>query len=148
MTRGRKPLVALGEAYGIAQKRGQVMEIASDRGDYFHFILFTGKIVTFIKIKRTLAKTSDPAGILREYQREIRHLSKVPLTPVSAREFWVRSPKGHWQFFHVGNDDVTEIAPDGQVPPGTGLPLEIPETQTIDPLLDRGTTLDQVPPEG
>lgn len=133
MTRGRRPLVALGEAYGIAQKRGKVMEVAGNRNDHFHFMLFTGSLVTFIKIKRTLTKTCDPTGILEEYQREIRHLSKVPLTPVSAREFWVRSPKGNWQFFHVGNDDVTEIASDGQVPPGTGLPLEVPETPATDP---------------
>ncbi len=148
MTRGRRPLVAIREAHEIAQKRGKVMEIANDRNDHFHLMLFTGSLVTFIKIKRTITKSCDPAGILKEYQREIRHLSKVPLTPVSAREFWVRSPKGNWQFFHVGNDDVTEIASGGQVPPGTGLPLEVPKTPATDPLLNRGTNPDQVPPEG
>ncbi|MEN6395476.1 MAG: hypothetical protein ABFC78_03220 [Methanoregula sp.] len=120
MTRGRRPLITLKEANDIATKRGQVMEIFSARSDHFHLILFTGSLTTFVKIKRTRAKTSDTAGILHDYQREIRHLTRVPQTPVSAREFWVRSPKGSWQFFRVGKDHVAEIQQDGSGLPGTG----------------------------
>jgi len=48
MTRGRPPLVALKEAYGIAMKRGQVIPVSEGRCDHFHFILFTENRVTFI----------------------------------------------------------------------------------------------------
>ncbi len=138
MTRGRRPLLALKEAYDIALKRGQIMEIYSDRSDHFHFILFTGNLTTFVKIKRTRAKTSDTAGILHEYQREIRHISRIPLTPVTSCEFWVRSPKGIWQFFRVEKKLVTEIQPDGSGLPGTGLLPGIPATPVfgVDPAGD------------
>jgi len=142
MTRGRRPVLALKEAYDTATKRGQVMEIYSDRSDHFHFILFTGSLTTFIKIKRTRAKTSDTAGILHDYQREIRHLSRVPLTPVSSREFWVRSPKGSWQFFRVENNLVTEIQPDGSGLPGT------PATPVSGALPDGYTDLEKAPSKG
>ncbi len=114
MTRGRKPLVALSEAYDIARKRGRIVEYADGRSDRFHFILFTGTLVTFIRVKRVLSKTNDPAGILEAYRREIRALAQVPKTPVSARELWVRSPRGAWQFFSVGDTTLTENGPDGQ----------------------------------
>jgi hypothetical protein len=117
MTRGRKPLVALSEAYDIARKRGRIVEYADGRSDRFHFILFTGPLVTFVRVKRVLSKTNDPAGILEAYQREIRQLAKVPKTPVSARELWVRSPRGAWQFFSVGDTSLTENGPDGQAFP-------------------------------
>jgi len=148
MTRGRRPLLALKEAYDTATKRGQVMEIYSNRCDHFHFILFTGGLTTFIKIKRTRAKTSDTAGILHDYQREIRHLSRVPQTPVSAREFWVRSPKGSWQFFRVEKDLVTEIQPDGSVPSGTGFLPGIPGTPVSGALLAGDTGPEKVPSKG
>jgi hypothetical protein len=142
MTRGRRPVLALKEAYDTATKRGQVMEIYSDRSDHFHFILFTGSLTTFIKIKRTRVKTSDTAGILHDYQREIRHLSRVPLTLVSAREFWVRSPKGSWQFFRVEKDCVTEIQPDGSGLPG------IPATPVSGALLSGDTDPEKASSKG
>lgn len=133
MTRGRTPLVALSEAYDIARKRGRIVEYAEGRSDRFHFILFTEAQVTFIRVKRVLSKTNEPAGILEEYRREIRQLAKVPKTPVSSREFWVRSPRGAWQFFSVGDTSITETGPDGQAIiaplPGDVLPAgkQVPE---------------------
>lgn len=140
MTRGRRPYVALREAYEIAQKRGQVMEIYSNRSDHFHFILFTGDRVTFVKIKRTLAKTSDSCSVLHEYQREIRHLTRIPLTPVTSREFWVRSPGGSWQFFCLEKEKMTELRSDGAVIPGSDLPLGIPEPVVL-PAIPAGDTI-------
>lgn len=115
MTRGRQPLLALEEAYKIARRRGPVMESAPEPDDRFHFILFMEGRTVFIKIQRTRAQTSDPAGVLQEYHRGIRQLSKVPLTPVCAREFWVRSPRGTWQYFMIENMTAKELGTDGSV---------------------------------
>lgn len=112
MTRGRKPQTALDEAYGIAGKRGEVFEVAYGRNDHFHFLIFKGNSIVFVKIKRTLAHACDTAMIQKEYPREIRHLALVPPTMVSTREFWVRSPRGRWQFFTVETDGSVVPRPD------------------------------------
>jgi hypothetical protein len=125
MTRGRPPLVALREAYDIAMKRGQVMQVSEGRCDHFHFILFTENRVTFIKVKRTLSEISDPKEILQNYEREIRHLARVPLNSVDAREFWAMSPRRTFHFFLIGKDRIVELQADGAVMMGTGHLLEL-----------------------
>jgi len=151
MTRGRPPLVALKEAYGIAMKRGQVIPVSEGRCDHFHFILFTENRVTFIKVKRTLSKISDPKEILQNYEREIRHLARVPLNSVDAREFWAMSPRRTFHFFAIGKDRILELQADGSVMMGTGYPLELQKPKNA-PVLPAGKVpaADQIPahPEG
>jgi hypothetical protein len=118
MTRGRQPLRALEEAYVLAKKRGQIME-CPEKPDRYHFVLFTDDCTIFIRIQRTCSKESDPPGVLQDYRREIRQLAKVPLTPVSAREFWVRSPKGSWQYFLIEKETVKELDAGGSLLPVT-----------------------------
>lgn len=127
MTRGRPPLVALKEAYLIAMKRGQVMPVSEGRCDHFHFILFTDDRITFIKVKRMLSDMSDPKEILYNYEREIRHLARVPLNSVDTREFWVRSPRGTFHFFLIGKDRIFGLQADGSIMTGIDYPLELPQ---------------------
>ncbi|WAC05761.1 MAG: hypothetical protein OS112_03800 [Methanoregula sp.] len=127
MTRGRPPLVALKEAYLIAMKRGQVMPVSEGRCDHFHFILFTDDRITFVKVKRMLSDMSDPKEILYNYEREIRHLARVPLNAVDAREFWVRSPRGTFHFFLVGKERIFRLQADGSIMTGIDYPLELPQ---------------------
>ena len=138
MTRGRPPLVALREAYGIAMKRGQVMPVSEGRCDYFHFILFSENRVMFIKVKRLLSDISDPKEILYNYEREIRHLARVPLNTVDAREFWVRSPRGTFHFFLIGKDRIFGLQADGSVMAGIDYPLELPPKLKDAPALPAG----------
>ena len=138
MTRGRPPLVALKEAYDIAMKRGQVMPVSEGRCDYFHFILFSENRVMFIKVKRLLSDISDPKEILYNYEREIRHLARVPLNTVDAREFWVRSPRGTFHFFLIGKDRIFGLQADGSVMAGIDYPLELPPKPKDAPALPVG----------
>jgi len=119
MTRGRQPLRALDEAYAHAKRRGQIMEYPENFDERYHFILFTEGYTHFIRIQRTRSQVIDPIGVLHDYHREIRQLSKIPLTPVSAREFWVRSPKGSWQYFLIEKETVTELDAAGSLMPVT-----------------------------
>jgi len=125
MTRGRPPLVALKEAYLIAMKRGQVMPVSEGRCDHFHFILFSDNRVTFIKVKRTLSEISDSKEVLQNYEREIRHLARVPQNAVDAREFWVRSPRGTFHFFLIGKDRIFGLQADGSIMTGIDYPLVV-----------------------
>jgi hypothetical protein len=149
MTRGRRPLIALKEAYGIAMKRGQVIPVSEGRCDHFHFILFSENRVTFIKVKRTLTGISDPKEILQNYEREIRHLARVPLNTVDAREFWVRSPRRTFHFFLIDKDRILELQADGSVMTGTGYLPELPKP-AVPAVLPAGTdpATEQAPEKG
>jgi len=127
MTRGRPPNIALDEAEIIAERRGEVRVIPGTRSDAFELILFEEYRTIFVKVKRSLTQFSWLPDILRQYQREIVHLHRMPLTSVTAREFWVRHPKGNWQFFLVRHDSVIEIQADGTYIPPAVLPVNIPE---------------------
>jgi len=148
MTRGRQPLIALKEAHEIAMKRGQVLTISGERCDHFNLIIFTDCRTTFVKVKRTLSHISDPMEILHDYNREIKHLARIPLTAVAAREFWVRSPRGSWQFFLIGKDRIAEIQADGTIIPGTDHPLVMPKPKGPIALPAEGTSPEQVPAKG
>jgi hypothetical protein len=127
MTRGRRPNIALDEAETIAGRRGEVRVIPGTRSDAFDLIIFEEHRIIFVKVKRSLTQFSWLPDILRQYQREIVHLHRMPLTTVMAREFWVRHPKGNWQFFLVRHDSAIEIQADGTYVPPAVLPMNIPD---------------------
>jgi hypothetical protein len=66
--------------------------------------------------------------VLHQYQREITRLYQVPFTLVTVREFWIRSPRGKWQFFLIRHVSVIEIQADGTYEPRAALPVIIPGT--------------------
>jgi hypothetical protein len=113
MSRGRSPTRALDEAEKIAGRRGEVRLIPGKRGDSFDLIIFEGLRTIFVKVKRSLTKFSWPLEVLHQYQREIAHIHRIPLTVVTAREFWVRHPDRTWQFFLIRHDSIVEIGAGG-----------------------------------
>ncbi len=123
MTRGRRPLVALKEAYEIALKRGEVLLVSDGRYEHFHFIIFQKDRIVFVKVKRTLTNTDDPKAILDNYDRDVRHVARVPLNDVDARELWARSPRGDFFFFRVEKDRILRLLSDGAVVPGAEYPV-------------------------
>jgi len=129
VTRGRKPLIALDEAEEIGRTRGQVLPTPGRREDYFDLVLFTELLTTFIRVKRSITHISDPQEILAMYQREIIRLRKVSLTGVVARELWVRSPRGIWQFFRILVDRIVECRRDGTIIEGVEHSLAVPEPE-------------------
>jgi hypothetical protein len=77
----------------------------------------------FVKVKRSQTSFTYPMEILCQYQRELASLHRVALTQATAREFWVRSPAGKWQFFLVRHDSVIEVRADGMYIPHESLPI-------------------------
>jgi len=123
MTRGRKPIKALTEAEQIARKRGAVQVIPCARTNPFDLIIFEPHRNVFVKVKRSQTSFVYALEILHHYQRDIASLHRVALTSVTAREFWVRSPNGTWQFFLIRHDSVLEIRADGLYVPCESLPM-------------------------
>ena len=118
MTRGRRPINAINEAVEIATRRGTVEQVTGKRACAFDLIIIGPDRNVFVKVKRSRAPFTYGREVMNSYQREIASLHQVPLTNGTAREFWVRSPKGAWQFFLVRNGSVQEIrADDVDIPP-------------------------------
>jgi len=127
MTRGNQPLAALKEAAVIAARRGDVRPVPGKRGDAFDLILFEKQRTIFIKVKRSVTQFIFPLEILHQYRREIAKLHSIPLTMVTAREFWVWHPNRTWQFFLIRHDSVVECRADGTYTPPAVLPMIIEE---------------------
>jgi len=123
MSRGKSPDRALDKAKEIAGRRGEFLLIPSKRGDSFDLIIFEASRTIFVKVKRSLTNFSWPLEVLHQYQRDIAHVHRVPLTAVTAREFWIRHPNGTWQFFLIRHDSVIEIRADGNWTPRAELPI-------------------------
>jgi hypothetical protein len=124
MTRGRRPLKALDEAMEIGDRRGSVEQVSGRRSSAFDFLIIEELRVVFVKVKRSQTSFTYPMEILCQYQRELASLHRVALTQGTAREFWVRSPAGKWQFFLVRHDSVVEVRADGMYIPHESLPIE------------------------
>ena len=127
MTRGCRPLKAIVEAEQIALERGAVHMTPCGRTNPFDLIIFEEQRVVFVRVKRSVAHFTDPLEILYQYRRDAGHLHRVPLTAVTARELWVRTPRGKWQFFLIRHDSVLEVQRDGTVIPYVALPINIKE---------------------
>lgn len=126
MTRGKSPNAALAEAEVIAGRRGEVRLVPGRRGDAFDLIIFEKHRTIFVRIKRSLTTFTWPLEVLHQYQREIAHVHRVPLTLVTVREFWVRHPNGTWQFFLIRHDSIIEIRAGGTYTPDEVIPAIIP----------------------
>ena len=112
---GRRPLIALEEAESIGRKRGRVVLLPGKRGDYFNLLLYQILVTIHVRGKQSITGLCDPWEILATYRSEIIHLSKIPLTAIVAREFWIHSPRGTWRFFRIPADKIVEIREDGSV---------------------------------
>ena len=124
MTRGRRPIKALTEAVEIAIRRGCVEAVSISRGRAFDFLVIEPFRVVFVRVKRSRTSFTYPLEVLSRYEREIANLHRVALTRATAREFWVRSPLGKWQFFLIRHDSVIEIRANGTYIPREALLLE------------------------
>ncbi|MGA2914243.1 MAG: hypothetical protein ABSE07_12115 [Methanoregula sp.] len=136
MTRGRRPVNAIDEAVEIAGRRGSVELVTGKRGRAFDFIIIEPDRNVFVKVKRSQTSLTYALEILHRYQREIASLHRVALTNVTAREFWVRSQNGTWQFFLIRHDSVLEIRADGMHIPCESLPAR---TVDLSGTFDDGT---------
>jgi len=125
MTRGRRPVNAIDEAVEIAGRRGNVEQVTGKRDCAFDFIIIEQDRNVFVKVKRSQISFTYVLEILQRYQREIASLHRMALTSVTAREFWVRSPNGTWQFFLIRHDSVLEIRANGMYTPCESLPVMV-----------------------
>jgi hypothetical protein len=107
------PAKAIREAIKNAAGRGTVMDRDLLRESRVEFILFSAVLTIFVRVRRTRSHITSPEDCAAEYRTDILRLRRVPLTGVIARELWLLSPWGTWQYFRVLDDKVIEIRGDG-----------------------------------
>jgi hypothetical protein len=96
-----------------------VLEAAGIVGILFDFILFVRQRVVFVRVKRSHSRISTTGELAILFSCEIAGLRKVPLTAVVSRELWIFLPWGTWQYFLIGDDNITEIRDDNGKISGT-----------------------------
>lgn len=130
MTRGPLPAEAIRQAITNAAGRGAVMDQDLLKRSRLAFIIFCAALTVFVRVRRTRSHILRPEDCAKEYRLDILQLRRVPLTGVVARELWLLTPWGTWQYFRVLDDRLVEIRNDGvplmdfldQFPGAGGLP--------------------------
>jgi hypothetical protein len=113
MTPGPEPREAIRQAIKNAATRGKVIHRDLLKEARFQFIIFCACLTIFVRVRRTRSHLMSPEDCAAEYRMDILRLRRVPLTVVVARDLWLLSPWGTWQYFRILDDRVIEIRADG-----------------------------------
>jgi len=113
MNPGPEPKEAIREAIKNALARGTGLDRDLLLEARFQFILFCAGLTVFVLVRRTRVRITSPEDCAAEYRRDILRLRRVPLNGVVARELWLLSSWGTWQYFRILDDRVIEIRADG-----------------------------------
>jgi len=134
MTRGPEPHEAIRQAIKNASERGKVMDRDMIREARLQFILFCAGLTVFILVRRTRTHLMTPEDCAAEYRLDVLRLRRVPLNGANARELWLLTPWGTWQYFRILDDRVIEIRADGTSlltvgasPAKTPAPVQMPD---------------------
>lgn len=117
MPRGRKPLIALGEAKHIAEKRGEVRYFRHEPDMICSFVIYIVGLVAHVRIKRVERIRITTDWLEREAAEDLRALRFIAASPEISRELWIYTPKGTFRFFRVLADSLVEIDRYGQLMP-------------------------------
>jgi hypothetical protein len=117
MTRGRKPLIALGEAKHIAEKRGKVRHFRHEPDMICSFVIYCIGLVAHVRVRRVERIRITPDGLEREAAADLAALRFIVSSPEISRELWIYTPKGTFRFFRVLADSLAELDRHGQLMP-------------------------------
>lgn len=113
MTRGPLPVKAIRKAMENAAARGNVMDRDLFQRSRIGFIIFCAMLTVFVRVRRCRCHLMSPEDCAAEYRIDVLILRRIPLTGVVARELWLLTPWGTWQYFRVLDDRLVEVRADG-----------------------------------
>jgi hypothetical protein len=102
MTRGYRPVIAIGEAKHKAQVWG-LLVFTLEPGDNlpFHFVICNRECISLVRVRRLKYLGYDVATIEHSCRNEIEILRALPVTREIFRELWVRGPDREWYRYLV-----------------------------------------------
>jgi hypothetical protein len=105
-----------------------VIPVPGGRSDSFDIIICEEFRNVFVRFRWSGAQYLSSQEVLGQYRRDITRIARMPLTKVMAWEFWLREPRGKWQFFLVTHDSIAEIRKDGNILYRAVLPVPAADT--------------------
>jgi len=102
MSRGRNPVVAIGEAQRKAQAEGFVLILVDAEIKLpFDFVISDRGCISLVRVRRLKYSDYRIAEIERLCDREIAELRSPGIPEGIFRELWVRGPDRHWYRYLV-----------------------------------------------
>ena len=118
IVRGRRPLIALGEAKHIAEKRGEVRYFRHEPDMICTFVIYMIGLVAHVRIKRVERIRITPDWLERAAAEDLAALRFIVSSPEISRELWIYTPKGTFRFFRVLENSLVELDRSGTPLPG------------------------------
>ena len=110
MTRGKKPLVAIGEAKRKALAWGfQLIELETKEKLPYDFAFHTEGITTLARVRRLKYAEYRPDQILRTCSQQIEELRETVIMANLAKELWVRGPDRTWHRYRILPEKIEEV---------------------------------------
>jgi hypothetical protein len=107
MTRGCRPVVAIGEAQRKAQAWGlMLIGVIADTRLPFDFVINDRGRISLVRVRRLKYATYGIADIRRSCAGEIAVLRHMPVPEGICRELWVRGPDRNWHRYLVLPDTI------------------------------------------
>jgi hypothetical protein len=113
MTRGYKPVVAIGEAQRKATAWGfMLIGLVTVAKLPFDFVINEQGRTSLIRIRRLKYSVYGISNILRSCGQEIKELRKLQLPDGIYRELWVRGPDRTWHRYRILKENIEALEND------------------------------------
>lgn len=110
MTRGKRPVVAIGEAKRSAVAAGFILvDLITEAKLAFDFVVHRDRITSLVRVRRMKQAGFRVAIIMRTCAQPIAELQSCTLPDQLVRELWVRGPARAFHRYRVLPDTVEEI---------------------------------------
>jgi hypothetical protein len=116
VTRGYRPVVAIGEAQQAAMDRGcLVISVSSPASLPFDFIISDRGRISLVRVRRLRYPRYETADISRSCRKEILRLRSLRLPEEYSRELHVRGPSRHWHRYRINEDSLEELEKENSI---------------------------------
>jgi len=129
MTRGYKPVVAIGEAQRRATAWGFILiGLVTEAKLPFDFVVNNQGRTSLIRVRRLKYSQYGISDILRSCGQEINELRELRIPDGIYRELWVRGPDGTWHRYLILADGI-EVLENDESRQEENNPAGIPDVQ-------------------
>lgn len=110
MTRGRRPLTAIGEAQLKAVSLGFVVTgFVTDMKSSYDFMVHDKGGISLVRVRRLRQHGYRPELIQRSCAQQIKELRELVVPAGIVKELWVRGPERAWHRYSVLPETVEEV---------------------------------------
>jgi hypothetical protein len=124
MARGKRPVVAIGEAKRRAAAWGfALIEMVIEAGTPVDFAFHDNGKISFVRVRRLKYNAYRAETVRVSCAQEIREFRELVLPEGIDRELWVRGMNRQWHRYRIGADTIEEVKDflhPGLFPSGTG----------------------------